>query len=1009
MDSVNKLIAGMFATHPKILIIISLALFFEISTAFAQSQQPFLFQKIDENNGLSNNKVQCIFKDKNGFMWIGTASGLNLMDGSTITVFKNDFNDPHSISSNNITAISSDSSGILWIGTNEGLNFFDPWLRKFSVWPLQKNLPATNDNIIGIATDKKNNLFIAAGSGLCFINQKTKETAHLEIPGNNDEKVLNNNITHIEIDQNGIVWMSTYDGLWSYDENKHQFRHEISSANDADFTPLFTTFIMDHNGTLWIGTWDKGLKEYDPVAKKVTTYKAYTNSPAITSIAEIKQPDGKYLLWLNVNTYRFDLQKNKFISFPVSENFPASFNTVLYSLNKQWMWIGSRDGLYFYNPSKNLIVHHRFENRITDQGVSLLEWKNKIIVSGAGKYFLKAFDHELNETDNFPAPSEYHDISCLSLKYGNAGHLVAGTSEGVADINLNSDEITLQRIPSSTQTSSTINFITTLLKDKTGNWWLFPWRNGIWKADTAFENIHQVFKNFISTYNVPKPLVISDAVQDDAGNIWMGDYDEGVILYNRQTNDFSKPFIKELGLRATITQLIYKDGYCYSFYGSSLFTWNCALRRLRKITLPELSDKPIRSIAFDSIGHLWLATQNGLCSYNPETKSVNHFSTADGLLINNMDGVLYCRSDGRMVFACPDFLSSFQPGKLLESIQKVPDLKFMEMIVDGKPFKADTAGLMRFHIDVSDFIFKWAVTDFNNPLNNRYYYQLQGIDKGWRFAGKKGEIEFANLSSGIYTLLLKGANANGIEASKILKLHFEIEQPFWRTVWFIALLFIAIVAVIYLFYHYRLKQLLELQKLRNKISLDLHDDLGSTLSSISILSGMALKEKKNADASLILSEIKESSISMLEKMDDIVWSINSKNDSLESLFLRIRTFAAKLFEAKEINYKIAIDESIKNVHLQMEYRQHIYLILKEAVNNLVKYSECTEASISVSCYAGLLKVVIKDNGKGFDPATNTYGNGINSMNKRAAAMKSTIELDSKPGSGTSITLLVKIK
>src|SRR6185312_1813692 len=223
MDSVNKLIAGMFATHPKILIIISLALFFQISTAFAQSQQPFLFQKIDENNGLSNNKVQCIFKDKNGFMWIGTASGLNLMDGSTITVFKNDFNDPHSISSNNITAISSDSTGILLVGTHEGLNFFDPWLRKFFLWPLQKNLPATNDNIIGIATNKKNNLFIAAGSGLYFINQKTKETTHLEIPGNNDEKVLNNNITHIDIDQNGIVWMSTYDGLWSYDENKHQF------------------------------------------------------------------------------------------------------------------------------------------------------------------------------------------------------------------------------------------------------------------------------------------------------------------------------------------------------------------------------------------------------------------------------------------------------------------------------------------------------------------------------------------------------------------------------------------------------------------------------------------------------------------------------------------------------------------------------------------------------------------------------------------------------------------
>src|SRR6185312_7394254 len=136
----------MNSIHPKVFFIVSLILFFQPLNSFAQTH-PILFQKIDQDNGLSDNTVQCIFKDKNGFMWIGTASGLNLMDGSTITVFKNDVNDIHSISSNNITAISSDSSGRLWIGSREGLNFFDPFLRRFSVWPLQKNLPATNDNI----------------------------------------------------------------------------------------------------------------------------------------------------------------------------------------------------------------------------------------------------------------------------------------------------------------------------------------------------------------------------------------------------------------------------------------------------------------------------------------------------------------------------------------------------------------------------------------------------------------------------------------------------------------------------------------------------------------------------------------------------------------------------------------------------------------------------------------------------------------------------------------------
>ena len=999
----------MFSTRPNVFFIFSLILFFQPSPSFAQSQPPFLFQKIDQNNGLSDNAVQCIFRDRNGFMWIGTASGLNLMDGSTITIFKNDFNDPYSISNNNITSISSDSSGIIWIGTREGLNYFNPFLRKFSVWPLQKNVAATNDNIIEIAVNKKNNLFIAATSGLYFINQKTKETSHIEIPGSNNEKILNNNITHIDIDKNGIAWLSTNNGLWSYDESTHQFSHEINSARDPDFVGLFTTFIIDHRGILWIGTWNKGLKEYDPSTKKVTTHKIPGNYSTITSIAEIKQPDGKYILWLNGNFYRFDPERNKFITFPISENIQEASNAILYSLNKHWIWIGSNDGLYYYNPSKDFIVHHRFGKRITAQDVSLLEWQNKILVSGTGKYFLKAFDHELNETDNFPAPSKYPDISCLSLKYNSPDKIIAGTSEGVADIDLNSHQIRLYRIPSSGQTSSTINFISALLKDQTGNWWLFPWRNGIWKTNNSFKGIHQVFKNFISRYSIPKPLVISDAAEDKNGNLWFSDYDEGIIFYNKKTNVFSKPFTKELGQLSTLTQIIYKAGYCYSFYGRSLFIWNCDDPKLQKIRLPDYLENTISSISFDSLGHLWIATQNGLNTYNFKTKSFNHFSTADGLLSNNMNGFLYCCRDGNMVFGCPDFLSLFEPQKMLKSIERIPDIKLTEMIVDGKPFKPDTSRQMHFHNDINNFIFKWAVTDFNNPLNNRYYYQLQGIDKNWRFAGKKGEIEFADLSSGNYTLLLKGANSNGINANKILKLRFEIEQPFWRTWLFIVFLFFIIAGIFYFFYRYRLHQLLELQKLRNKISLDLHDDLGSTLSSISILSGMAMMEKKNSDASGILSEIKESSISMLEKMDDIVWSINPKNDSLESLFLRIRTFAAKLFEAKEINYKIEIDDSLRHAHLQMEYRQHIYLIMKEAVNNLVKYSDCTEAEMVVSCYSSFLKIVIRDNGKGFEPDKKAQGNGLISMKKRAAEMKSKIEINSKINGGTIITLFVKIK
>lgn len=196
--------------------------------------------------------------------------------------------------------------------------------------------------------------------------------------------------------------------------------------------------------------------------------------------------------------------------------------------------------------------------------------------------------------------------------------------------------------------------------------------------------------------------------------------------------------------------------------------------------------------------------------------------------------------------------------------------------------------------------------------------------------------------------------------------------------------------------------------IRNKISLDLHDEIGSTLSSISILSEMALHEKKDTETASMLEEIKQNSISVMERMDDIVWNINPNNDSMEKLFLRIKIFAAKLFEAKGINYKITIDEKVNDINVLMEYRQHIYLIMKEAINNLVKYSDCTNAEINVSYDNNILAIVIKDNGKGYDINTITFGNGLNSMKKRAEEMNAGIEIQSKNNQGTTVQFFVKI-
>jgi signal transduction histidine kinase len=200
-----------------------------------------------------------------------------------------------------------------------------------------------------------------------------------------------------------------------------------------------------------------------------------------------------------------------------------------------------------------------------------------------------------------------------------------------------------------------------------------------------------------------------------------------------------------------------------------------------------------------------------------------------------------------------------------------------------------------------------------------------------------------------------------------------------------------------------------LQHIRNKIAQDLHDDIGSTLSSISILSDLAIKEKDSVQTMATMNEINIHSIQLMERMDDIVWSINPKNDTLENLMIRIKHFATTLFEARNIDYEIGIQANIHQVSIPMDFRQHIYLILKEGINNLVKYSGAGSAGIHIRFNEQALSMELRDNGKGFDPSVQYPGNGIQGMQNRAGAMNAKLEISSGAGAGTRLVLSVPLR
>jgi len=206
--------------------------------------------------------------------------------------------------------------------------------------------------------------------------------------------------------------------------------------------------------------------------------------------------------------------------------------------------------------------------------------------------------------------------------------------------------------------------------------------------------------------------------------------------------------------------------------------------------------------------------------------------------------------------------------------------------------------------------------------------------------------------------------------------------------------------------NYRTRQKLKLQELRNKIAIDLHDDIGSTLSSISIFSQMAQQESKEAIP--LLETIGENSRKMLDAMADIVWTINPENDQFEKIVLRMRSFAFELLGAKKIDFEFNADEDVVKMKLSMDVRKNLYLIFKEATNNLVKYSGADKALFTIKGEKNGLIMLIHDNGKGFDTKQSTNGNGLRNMKKRAEEIGAQFMIDSKPGIGTTIELKLAV-
>ncbi|MFM9985987.1 MAG: triple tyrosine motif-containing protein, partial [Flavobacteriales bacterium] len=554
------------------------------------------------------------------------------------------------------------------------------------------------------------------------------------------------------------------------------------------------------------------------------------------------------------------------------------------------------------------------------------------------------------------------------------------------------------------------------LRDQHNNaWFSFGQYNGILRLNyDRSQSTQFVQSDTIGSDQRFSPISSAYDMEEDAhGNIWMvrSKLDGKFVRWNATTDK-----IEEIHPANPEAAMMHFNGesYCIDVYGDAiwfavmregLFRYDIPTNTLEQFTRNDgLLSNDISALEVDKRGVVWMGTSQGLAAMSYPERTVTHFTSASGLPDQNFSAAsLYDSVKDKMYFSANGFVVSFYPEELLRPTQ-IPELFLTGMRIEG-----NESGILprQFHAGENHIDFMFTAVDLYNAEGFEYRYKLEGLESTWNEAGKNKMASYANIPAGDYKLLVS-VKTLGVWSEPKALYQFQLPQYFYKTPIFYALMAALFCLFVYAVYWFRIRRIKQMEAIRNRISHDLHDDIGSALSSIRILSGQRkTSEDQNREA---LQRINRSSQQMLDNMDDIIWAIQPENDSGEQLLIRMREFASEVVEAAGMQCKMNMDERIEHRTFGLNHKRTVYLIFKEAINNAVKYSKASEVSIvfrMTGSNAAYLEV--KDNGSGFDTKHILPGNGLKNMKRRAAELGGELHVISSTEKGTSIQLKFELK
>ncbi len=999
-------------------------LFLALFSAAARAER-LPVQRLGVAEGLAEETVTALLRDSRGFLWIGSLNGLSRFDGERFKVYGLTDGLPRL----RILGLAEGRDGAVWVATGGGLVHLDP--DQLSTKPVFRPAAAAEASgraVEHVFVDRSGSVWFGSGGELWRLGPGGAAAAGLAraAPGAAA-------IRAIREAADGTLWIGTSQGLVRLRPPGGPEREPLPGTRSA---PDVRGLWLDRSGLLWATT---------PEA-------LYVFRPG---------PGGA------LSSRPRPLLRNGHVAIPAAEGEVAVLGGIPGAPKAQWQKpLETREGRIFLSSTSGLVVLEggRLQRYGRAEGLGdgilgeLLEGAEGTVWIGTQSTGLLRLSpsgfSSFGEADGLPDPrvATLFSDGTRRVYASSAGNAILSLFDGTAFVSVH--------LRPETPSPSRLLWGRSVLHARSGAWWVGT-PAGLLRYGAAPFGDALARRRPLAVYTPRDGLggtEVSALFEDSRGAIWAGVYDSDRPLARLEPGSGRfEPFGVGDGLPAAaplafleegpdlwiacgpggvvrrrdgrFTRLGPADGVPEGFAHDLLLDgagrlWIAngsggAVRldapsaaRPSAVKVPP-SEEPatgsVYALAEDAARFIYFGTSRGVDRLDPGSGRYRHFTTADGLS-NNVVTSAVVDGAGAIWFGTPGGVSRLVPAR--EAPGEPPGAVIMSVRVNGNPRPVPELGAralpeLSMAPDETRLRIDFAAPSFRPGEKVRFQTRLFGAEGVWSVPSAEPTVRYVGLPPGRYRFAVRaltGADEPGAEAT----LAIRMQPPVWRQVWFLLLLGALAVLAGLVVHRQSLKRAVSLERVRTRLATDLHDDVGSSLARISILSEVGRRSvEEGSEAARLFDQVGETSRAVIDALGDAIWSIDPRRDDVQSVADRLRLFAADLLEGRGIALRLGLPPEAARVELPSETRRHLFLLLKEAVTNAARHSGAATVEIDLRVAGRTLEVEVRDDGAGFrppGPGEAREGRGLANMAERAAALGARLDVRAEPGAGTRILL-----